>query len=1763
MSFLLEPQDTPTSSDYLQIGPVALKLSAEDIQISRVQNDEEVGTLRSRFPILVKKGSARIDVNLSWKALKTTTNGTADYSQWEDVRTIAAMVRSAPFQVVQNQHIRSYLASLDAAFNTASMGFALRELEIKNSADVIDALDCRLSLSVFNYLPYTPDMYYLASDGGPVQDPRDSDIFLAYLSSWKKQNLDKPPAEFTFANWLNQPTDLTSFSYREYNLVIAGEKGIPTGLADDGWQLDYALTPPDESYFNNFLYRDHAFSVGGSGFEPDTTLITSVSVLITNRLAQIPLSGYQYSTFQHLGPATTQVSLGFQMQDQSAPFLADINTAVDTLNRTYFSLSRVSRRVDSIHRMQALFVQNQILNMLGIYSVSPKNVYSETVPDSAIIQGMVSAIHYENYYETVDAYRVRSPQADHAAVLNQLADAGEIAKIAKSSPDTQQVADFFAAKQAHDLGYLAQQLYSQLQLGTKGAASSLLDSFPQIAMPGVLNPEQTQVLYNLVTTSASSANLNAPQLSNFGIPSTPTNLFSQPAFGSVWPALANKVTSKQPLSYTDCILLAAWQQKQGTFMSPADTTTFNQAMTQINAWAAAQKPNSFDSLYGQLFKVLSNSSFGFSRAVDLLQASPQFGRILSQTAQFQGPGNDPQNEGHGGYADMGLKTTKIGNLDAGPAMYFYDHARDIKDQMWDNCTKEIPGLLAPSVVLNRTDKPGIITESPTNSLLASASAQTGIQPGNPLGIMMRSNVPGTTMAEAYPTFKLFLFEDANTLGTFQGFDNFYSYASVKEIEIIRYRDKPDTALIQLTNIAGTLSHRLYDNTASGIKESEADMSATAMLDDSGAALNDPGTGTKSIAFRSIDGQPWVEGKNGKATPLKYYALQTGSKIQIRFGFSNNPDKLWPIFTGMVTELSEENEIITLEAQSFLLELTTPSADEVRTNSWGVTSAIGNLTYAPVSFENAIYSLFHGRLKESWGQIWQGIWPFHRSKAYGGFGLFTKDANTDSIIADMLKVTGARHFGHWQINAQGDTFAKGFLWQDLPKVGIGSIRLGTSYDRSAENILLNQFLNIDGSVSTGTLPNMQRPWALEQQSFFPAQYSIPASEAHRPPWDFIRDVARHYPDYILKVEDYGFPFGADATLVFAQMNDWYRSRPTLPGDYEVNQPNDHTDLAAFATWWNGIGRSQFTQILPVAYEALPLWNRSGISDPQTEAQKIDQTQSYEEFHSYIFAIKDGLNNFLVRLGNSLSNHGILGAFFNDKSSFTSNDLQKANQSVQALAALLDQAAQFVQAGRAALTSGTSLESALITPAPDRSVQPVCRFHFVDSQTIIHNGLAVNDKIFNTVKVGDDTYCANENIPAHHRRLLDCNPMLIDPQTNLATAAVTGIRQSVAASFLMDEVGKMYKGEIILRPIPSLKPYDILMLDDGLTGISGPIQVDSVIHSFSQEMGMVTIVRPRAVVLVNQVFTQNLMAATWYSFKSASASIRSSSWFEKSYDWFSSTTLGEPNQSNPVFAPIAGSLFGGIGSTMGALAAAGGMFGLVTPSSNLMPVIVCPVGRFNRPWLGGLEGYIAGGLITNLRNKLDWFYVDEIAPLIDSWNTASQILSPVLSPNPWATKPAHTAPFLDGPQPAGQTASQQQQWVQQIRQMAQQAGLNPDTVVKLAHQESGVRQWDKSGQLLQSAAGACGIMQLTPQTAAQFGVNYANPNENIQGGINCLASYTKMMGGDLVYGVAAYNAGPGTIHKFRKTGILWKQAPETINYVKSILGIDLVAYQKANG
>lgn len=109
-----------------------------------------------------------------------------------------------------------------------------------------------------------------------------------------------------------------------------------------------------------------------------------------------------------------------------------------------------------------------------------------------------------------------------------------------------------------------------------------------------------------------------------------------------------------------------------------------------------------------------------------------------------------------------------------------------------------------------------------------------------------------------------------------------------------------------------------------------------------------------------------------------------------------------------------------------------------------------------------------------------------------------------------------------------------------------------------------------------------------------------------------------------------------------------------------------------------------------------------------------------------------------------------------------------------------------------------------------------------------------------------------------------------------------------------------------------------------------------------------------------------------------------------------------------------------------------------------------------------------------------------------------------------------------------------------QAANRHGVDASLLAAMASQES---SFNASAV---SPAGAQGLMQFMPSTAASLGVNPLDPSSAIDGAARYLSSLTRQFGStDLA--LAAYNAGPGTVSRY--DGI--PPYAETQNYVRAVL------------
>lgn len=143
-------------------------------------------------------------------------------------------------------------------------------------------------------------------------------------------------------------------------------------------------------------------------------------------------------------------------------------------------------------------------------------------------------------------------------------------------------------------------------------------------------------------------------------------------------------------------------------------------------------------------------------------------------------------------------------------------------------------------------------------------------------------------------------------------------------------------------------------------------------------------------------------------------------------------------------------------------------------------------------------------------------------------------------------------------------------------------------------------------------------------------------------------------------------------------------------------------------------------------------------------------------------------------------------------------------------------------------------------------------------------------------------------------------------------------------------------------------------------------------------------------------------------------------------------------------------------------------------------------------------------------------------------------------PTLPTPPQTVPDL----PAGP-------YVTLAREAAVEAGYPPDLFIRQIQVESGFNP------RAVSPAGAVGIAQFLPTTAAGLGIDPWNPQDALKGAARLMASYVKQYAGDYAKALAAYNAGTGSVDAAIATcppqHLPWQQClpAETQRYLAQIL------------
>ncbi len=270
---------------------------------------------------------------------------------------------------------------------------------------------------------------------------------------------------------------------------------------------------------------------------------------------------------------------------------------------------------------------------------------------------------------------------------------------------------------------------------------------------------------------------------------------------------------------------------------------------------------------------------------------------------------------------------------------------------------------------------------------------------------------------------------------------------------------------------------------------------------------------------------------------------------------------------------------------------------------------------------------------------------------------------------------------------------------------------------------------------------------------------------------------------------------------------------------------------------------------------------------------------------------------------------------------------------------------------------------------KSVKPFRDYHLITSkQHIISNNIRASAKnTFNTISVqyGETT------LEPDTKQLIQQNwdiftlpfdSALPDEDIREMFAQYVNCQhkymaKQYATSLLLKALKEVYRGEITIIGNPNIKPYDIVLIHDDYSDLMGPVEVEQVIHRFSQDTGFVTEITPDLFVTANE----------WVNM---TASDLMSLVIEGTCSKLTNTT---PTHTEQVLNSGKNGIIGGIalGSLalvslpallIGAGLVAGGYFisqKLVDFTSHGQPVVIHPLLHHGKPFVAGLP-------ITKLNN-----------------------------------------------------------------------------------------------------------------------------------------------------------------------------------------------------
>jgi murein DD-endopeptidase MepM/ murein hydrolase activator NlpD len=645
---------------------------------------------------------------------------------------------------------------------------------------------------------------------------------------------------------------------------------------------------------------------------------------------------------------------------------------------------------------------------------------------------------------------------------------------------------------------------------------------------------------------------------------------------------------------------------------------------------------------------------------------------------------------------------------------------------------------------------------------------------------------GYRMNRAYPSIYLAMIEEDLDDTRIYKFDDYFSFSSIVSMYCVKDREVPaDYVMMELTNISGLLSNRKFQGTFNEDAPVTADGKEAKDVDrrDPTAVNTD-----EEYKFESL-------------------MLREGIKVELRLGYSNNPDNLPIVFVGRIVgvQFSESDDVIQVEMQSLATELVQDikGVDKVEVKDGFLVSdaRTGPLLESMIASPECV----------SFGRWKRGVRDGNTDRdLLTSRWTWNPEPSTDNIFAPPCAHLDPRKF------FLGKTIM-GKLYGGLAvtAVATGALAFATGVSIPVAAILAATSAFGVGSTTVlgGTvLAGIERALGLSgsgsvtdliTKGFFSAlSYLIYQSTI----WDVFKEMEHRHPDCIASPVPY-----VEAGL------------GALPGRTRMTMFYGNPDWLYFARDPLGSEKAK-TQEINDRADAL----KKALEDRYfSKEEKWDMMKDLADAAS----MSDELTPLIPRMVRAIEEPE------SDENLLDDIDLAVSNIRLQASIA-------------------------------NESITPFRKYHIVSSsQHIIANNIrAKSSNTFNAVTINyaeseDEIEVTDGNAP----RITDVEELTMKldpliPDEHVREAVYTyhncqgeELAKRYAVSHLQKGCWQIYQGDLVILGNPSMKPYDIVYVYDEYSDMYGPIQIRRVTHMFDYEHGFITIITPDLLTTISEGVT----------------------------------------------------------------------------------------------------------------------------------------------------------------------------------------------------------------------------------------------------------------------------------------------------------------------